>query len=85
MSAPVWAWIQFLACAALIGAAGSQLSRYGDAIAQHTGLSDGWIGLTLVASVTSLPELATGITSVTIAQGPRRPTSRWAMHWAVAF
>ena len=61
MSTPVWAWIQFLACAALIGAAGSQLSRYGDAIAQHTGLSGSWIGLTLVASVTSLPELATGI------------------------
>lgn len=70
MSTPVWAWIQFLACAALIGAAGSQLSRYGDAIAQHTGLSGSWIGLTLVASVTSLPELATGITSVTIAQAP---------------
>ena len=70
MSAPVWAWLQFIACAALIGAAGFQLSRYGDAIARHTGLSGSWIGLTLVASVTSLPELATGITSVTIAQAP---------------
>lgn len=70
MSAPVWVWLQFIACAALIGAAGFQLSRYGDAIARHTGLSGSWIGLTLVASVTSLPELATGITSVTIAQAP---------------
>jgi len=70
MNAPVWAWLPFLACAALIGIAGFQLSRSGDAIAQHTGLSGGWIGLTLVASVTSLPELATGITSVTIAQAP---------------
>ncbi len=70
MSEPVWAWLPFLACAALIGVAGFQLSRNGDAIAQHTGLSGSWIGLTLVASVTSLPELATGITSVTIAQAP---------------
>ncbi|MBH2043378.1 MAG: sodium:calcium antiporter [Comamonadaceae bacterium] len=70
MSAPVWPWLQFIACAVLIGAAGFQLSRYGDAIARHTGLSGSWIGLTLVASVTSLPELATGITSVTLAQAP---------------
>lgn len=70
MSTPVWDWLQFIACAALIGTAGFQLSRYGDAIARHTGLSGSWIGLTLVASVTSLPELATGITSVTIAQAP---------------
>ncbi len=54
----------------MIGTAGFQLSRYGDAIARHTGLSGSWIGLTLVASVTSLPELATGIASVTLAQAP---------------
>lgn len=70
MTAPVWAWLQFVACAVLIGAAGFQLSRYGDAIARQTGLSGSWIGLTLVASVTSLPELATGITGVTLAQAP---------------
>lgn len=70
MSTPIGVWLQFLACGMLIGIAGFQLSRYGDAIAQHTGLSGSWIGLTLVASVTSLPELATGITSVTIAQSP---------------
>lgn len=70
MSAPIGVWLQFLACGMLIGIAGFQLSRYGDVIAQHTGLSGSWIGLTLVASVTSLPELATGITSVTIARAP---------------
>lgn len=63
-------WLQFTTCAALIGVAGYQLSRYGDAIAQRTGLSGNWIGLALLATVTSLPELATGITSVTIAQAP---------------
>jgi len=63
-------WLQFAVCAVLIGAAGYQLSRSGDAIAQRTGLSGSWIGLALLATVTSLPELATGITSVTIAQAP---------------
>ncbi|BCO29143.1 hypothetical protein MIZ03_4055 [Rhodoferax lithotrophicus] len=63
-------WLQFAFCAALIGGAGYQLSLYGDAIAQRTGLSGSWIGLVLLATVTSLPELATGITSVTIAHAP---------------
>lgn len=63
-------WLQLLACAALIFAAGTRLSRYGDAIARHTGLGGGWIGLVLVASVTSLPELVTGVSSVTVADVP---------------
>jgi cation:H+ antiporter len=63
-------WLQFVLCAALIGVAGYQLSRFGDAIAQRTGLSGSWIGLALLAIVTSLPELATGITSVTVANAP---------------
>lgn len=63
-------WLQFALCAALIGSAGYQLSRYGDAIARRTGLSGSWIGLALLATVTSLPELATGITSVTVAHAP---------------
>ena len=63
-------WLQFLLCAALIGVAGYQLSRYAEVIAQRTGLSGSWIGLALLATVTSLPELATGITSVTVANAP---------------
>jgi len=63
-------WLQFAVCAALIGAAGYQLSRSGDAIARRTGLSGGWIGMALLATATSLPELVTGITSVTIANAP---------------
>ncbi len=64
------AWAQFLAVSASIGFAGYHLSRSADRIASHTGLSGSWIGLVLVATVTSLPELATGITAVTIAQAP---------------
>lgn len=70
MNSQALIWTQFAACAAVIGVAGFQLSRYGDVIAQRTGLTGSWIGLALLATVTSLPELVTGITSVTIAQAP---------------
>lgn len=70
MNTPFEIWLQFLHCAALIGGAGYQLSRYGDAIAQRTGLSGSWIGVALLATVTSLPELATGISSVAVANAP---------------
>lgn len=63
-------WLQFFVCSALIGSAGYWLSRYGDVIAQRTGLTGSWVGVAMLATVTSLPELATGITSVTIAQAP---------------
>ena len=63
-------WLQFAACVALIGLAGSELCRSGDVIAEKTGLSGSWIGLVLLASVTSLPELVIGAASVTIAGAP---------------
>ncbi len=63
-------WLQFILCAGLIGVAGVRLSRYGDAIAGHTGLSRNWIGLVLLATVTSLPELVTGLSAVTLAGAP---------------
>lgn len=61
------AWVQFLAISALIVGAGYWLARTGDAIAEKTNLGGTWIGVILLASVTSLPELATGLSSVTIA------------------
>ena len=66
----VLAWIKFLICAGLIGVSGPALSRYGDIIARRTGLSRSWIGLLLLATATSLPELFTGISSVTVANAP---------------
>ncbi|MGD8644149.1 MAG: sodium:calcium antiporter, partial [Chromatiales bacterium] len=57
-------WLQFLLCLGLIGLAGVKLTRYGDVIADKTGLGGSWIGLILIASVTSLPELATGVSAV---------------------
>ncbi len=63
-------WLSLFACLAVIGFAGVKLSRYGDVIAEKSGLSRGWVGLILLASVTSLPELVTGLSSVTVANVP---------------
>lgn len=63
-------WLLFGACALLILAAGPKLARNAEIIAAKRGLSDEWIGLILLASITSLPELAVGISSVTVANAP---------------
>lgn len=63
-------WLQFTLCTLFIGLAGYRLSRYADVIAEKTGLSSTWVGMILLATVTSLPELATGASAVTIANTP---------------
>lgn len=60
----------FIACAAVIIYSGAKLSFYGDKIATLTGWGRAWVGLILMASVTSLPELITGISSVAIVKQP---------------
>lgn len=70
MQDPVAIWLSLLACLAVIGVAGFRLSLYGDILAEKTGLSASWIGLILLATATSLPELATGISAVTVADAP---------------
>lgn len=61
-------WLSLAACLAVIGVAGVRLSRYGDTIADKSGMSRGWVGLILLATVTSLPERVTGLSSVTVAK-----------------
>lgn len=66
-------WLLFLEFAGLalaIGTAGYFLSLYGDVIADKTGLGGSWVGFSLLATVTSLPELVTGISSVTYVDVP---------------
>jgi cation:H+ antiporter len=62
------AWLAFAGCAAAIAVAGTALCRIADAIAERTGIARGWIGLVLLGIATSLPELATGISSVRLAR-----------------
>jgi len=70
MSAAGIVWAQFALCVIVIGIAGVKLTIYGDAIADKTGMGGSWVGLVLIATVTSLPELAAGITASTVALVP---------------
>ncbi|MDP3048137.1 MAG: hypothetical protein Q8N12_01755 [Thermodesulfovibrionales bacterium] len=63
-------WLGFFICTSLIVYSGTKLSKYGDIIAEKTGLGRTWIGVVLMASVTSLPELVTGVSAVTYAGVP---------------
>lgn len=49
----------FAISATAVVLAGIRLSRYGDAIAEKTGLGGAWVGAVLLAGATSLPEFAT--------------------------
>ncbi|OQP50236.1 sodium:calcium antiporter [Niastella populi] len=60
----------FIVCGAVIVYSGTRLSYYGDKIADLTGLGKAWVGLILMASVTSLPELITGFSAVAIVKAP---------------
>lgn len=70
MSPMISVSLQFLACAAVICVAGAKLSRYGDRIADVTGWTGSWVGLVLLATATSMPELATGVSAVRFAGTP---------------
>ncbi|MFC2045462.1 sodium:calcium antiporter [Chloroflexota bacterium] len=63
-------WIEFILCLLLIFFSGRKVASYGDIIAERTGLGGAWIGLVLLALVTSLPELFTGVSAITLAKSP---------------
>jgi cation:H+ antiporter len=66
----VLVWLQYVACLALILFAGTRLARYGDAIGEKTGVGGLWIGLVLLAAITSVPELVTGVSSAALVGPP---------------
>lgn len=66
----VWLTLQFLLCALLIAGAGFTLSRSADLLAEAHGWGRGWVGLALLATVTSLPELASGVSAVALVGAP---------------
>ncbi|MFC1979758.1 sodium:calcium antiporter [Chloroflexota bacterium] len=59
-------WLIFLLCLAVILFAGTKLARYGDAISEKTGLGRIWIGLVLLAVITSMPELVTSVSAAAL-------------------
>ena len=61
---PLWINLAvFAGAAAVVWIAGSSLSRHADVIADRTGLGQAFAGMLLLATVTSLPELATTVTA----------------------
>jgi len=63
-------WVKFILCILIIFFSGRVVARYGDIIANKTGLGGLWIGVVLLALVTSLPEVFTGISAVTLVGAP---------------
>src|SRR5690606_32555599 len=61
---------QLAICAALIARAGFVLSASADRLAQAYGWGRGWAGLALLATITSLPELSSGISAVALVDAP---------------
>jgi cation:H+ antiporter len=62
--------LAFAACAALVAMAGVMLCRSVDRLAQAYGWGRGWVGLALLAVVTSMPELAAGLSASAWVQAP---------------
>ena len=60
----LWAQLAILAGVILVSA--TQLAKSADIIAFKTGLRRSFVGVVLLATATSLPELGTGISSVTV-------------------
>jgi len=63
-------WLKFAICVAVIFFSGKRVAKYGDIIAEKTGLGGLWIGVILVAIATSLPEIFTGVGSTVFVNAP---------------
>ena len=59
-------WLILVCSAVLVVLAGTKLARYGDQIAEITGLGGLWIGVVLMAGATSLPEIFTDVSAALI-------------------
>lgn len=60
----------FIIAASIIVYSGSKLSKYADLMAESYGWGRMFIGIILLASVTSIPELMTGFSSVVLVDSP---------------
>ena len=63
-------WIKFIFCILIIFFSGRKVAKYGDIIAEKTGLGGVWIGLVVLAMLTSLPELFTGVSAIRLVDAP---------------
>ncbi len=66
----MFTWLKFIICGICILYTGYKLSYYGDIISEKTGLSRGLMGFAFLALATTLPEMVTSVSSITIVQSP---------------
>jgi cation:H+ antiporter len=63
-------WLKLAVCIIIIFFSGQKVAKYGDTIAGRTGLGRVWMGVIAIALITSLPELFTGISAITLVDAP---------------
>ncbi len=63
-------WLEFFCLMVVIFFTGKNLVKYGDILAEKLNLGRTIIGLFFIASITSLPELITGISATVIVKAP---------------
>ncbi len=63
-------WILFIILSLIVFITGRKLVIYGDILAEKLKLGQTTVGIIFVASITSLPELITGVSAVTFADSP---------------
>lgn len=59
-------WVVFFTTASVVVVAGSRLAAEGDKIGEETGIGGLWIGVILLATATSLPEVVTNISAAAL-------------------
>lgn len=59
-------WLQLVAAAALILVVAHFMARSADIFAEKTGLGRSFVGVVMLATTTSLPELGTGVSSIVL-------------------
>lgn len=64
---PTWAlFLELFVVGLIVILAGAKFAKLADKLADYLNIGGGWIGLILLATVTSLPELVSGATATTI-------------------
>jgi cation:H+ antiporter len=63
-------WLKLVICILVILFSGQKVAKYGDVISERTGMGRVWMGVIAIAAITSLPELFTGISAVTLVKEP---------------
>ncbi len=65
-----WTWLGFVLLSIAVCVAGSRVTYYGDVLGEKWSLERTFIGVILLSTITSLPELVMSVASVTLVDAP---------------